>query len=141
MDNNSQLVLSPKLLIKAMQGEQDAIAYYEQLHRMTSDKQDMDLIQGIHDDEIKHYNMFANLYYRMTGQMPYTQPKQPQIDSFSAGVKQSVMDELEAYEFYRDIYLANNNPEVKNIFFEAMTDENEHAVKHNYMYTKTLEAK
>jgi rubrerythrin len=74
----------------------------------------------------------------MTGQNPQIPlPKQPRILSYIDGVKKAIMDELEAYEFYRDIYIANMSPEIRNIFFEALTDENEHAAKFNYIFTKS----
>jgi len=58
------------------------------------------------------------------------------FDNYIEGIEQAILDELEAYEFYRDIYLSSNNPIVKEIFFEAFTDENEHAAYLNYLYTR-----
>lgn len=139
MDDSLRYQSTPDILIKAMQGEQDAIVYYEQLQRMAPDKRSAELIGHIRADEIKHWGAFGNLYARITGQYPsLPYPKTPQIASFIDGVEQSILDELEAYEFYRDVFLTNPSAEVRIVFLEALTDENEHAAKHNYMFTKTL---
>jgi rubrerythrin len=138
MNNPYQSHLTPEILLKALKDEQDAIMFYKILITMVSDAQDENLIKEIHNDEVKHFSQFFNLYKQMTGQNPQIPlPKQPRIHSYTDGVKKAILDELEAYEFYRDIYIANTSPEIRNIFFEALTDENEHAAKFNYMFTKS----
>ena len=133
--------LNPELLLHAMQGELDAISFYQQLMKMTSDQQDISLITDIHNDEVKHFKLFHNLYRQLYGvDAPTIRPREPNIVSFREGVKQAILDELESYELYYEIYLSSTNPTVRNIFFEAMADENEHAAKFNFMYTKSLEA-
>lgn len=127
----------PQKLLKAMQGERDARLYYQQLLNMTPSDEDREIISHFFEDEGKHYANFSRLYMQLTGRQPVLPPPQaPHIPSYIEGVKQSIFDETDAYEFYRDTYLCTNNPIAKEIFFEAMTDENEHAIRLNYLYTK-----
>lgn len=128
--------LSQKL-IKAMTGEQDAREYYETLMTMTRSQEDRKIISKIMEDEKKHFNNFYRLYITLTGHQPILPPvQQLRISSYVEGIKKSIMDETDAYEFYRDIYLAYLNPMVRQIFLEAFTDENEHAIRLNYLYAK-----
>lgn len=128
--------LSQKL-IKAMTGEQNARRYYETLTTMTRSEEDKRLISKFIQDEKKHFNNFYRLYIAFTGHQPMLPPvKQPKIPSYIEGIKQSIMDETDTYEFYRDVYLSSFNPMVRQNFFEAFTDENEHAIRLNYLYTK-----
>jgi rubrerythrin len=128
----------PQRLIKAMIGEQNARLFYLELANMTSDPEDKKLILGIARDEMKHFNNFGKLYMHLSGEKPsLPPPEKPVIRNFVEGVKKSIIDETDAYEFYRDTFLCNDRYLVKNIFLEAFTDENEHAIRFNYIFTKT----
>ncbi|SHH62914.1 Rubrerythrin [Caloranaerobacter azorensis DSM 13643] len=129
--------ITPNQLIQAMKGELEAIEYYERLIKMAPNREEANIIRAFYEDEKKHYNNFRRLYMMMTGRPPIILPvNKPKIKSYLQGIEQAILDELKAYEFYRDIYLSNINPYVRNTFFEAFTDENEHAAHLNYIYTK-----
>lgn len=75
----------------------------------------------------------------ITGTCPVLPPlTPPTFPNYLAGVEPTILDELDAYEFYRDIYLASSDHMVRNIFFKALTDENEHAAHLNYLFTKNI---
>lgn len=138
--NTNNYKMNPEILIDAMQGERNTIYFYEKLSEMTNDIENIEIIEHAHDDEVKHFKMFANLYKKLyCKEIPCFSPNNVNIVSFTTGVKQSIIDELDAYEMYRNIYLYNFNPFIRNIFFEALTDENEHAAKFNYIFTKIIE--
>lgn len=142
MEREKVYQLSKDLLIKTLIDEQDAIVYYMQLQKMTTDKECINLLSEIYADEIKHFHALKNLYVQIAMENPLLpKAKMPEISSFISGVSKAIIDELNAYELYRDIYLANKNEGVRNLFFEAQTDENEHAAKLNYMYTKIISEK
>ncbi|WP_054870971.1 ferritin family protein [Caloranaerobacter sp. TR13] len=129
--------ITPNQLVQAMKGELEAIKYYERLIKMAPNQEEADIIRAFYKDEKKHYNNFRHLYMMMTGRQPTIPPiNMPEFDNYLQGVEQAILDELDAYEFYRDIYLSNINPYVRSLFFEAFTDENEHAAHLNYLYTK-----
>lgn len=127
----------PQRLLKALKGEQDARAFYGSLAAMAQDEMDKRVISQIANDEKKHFNNFARLYMDLTGRRPnLPPPEKPNIPNYLAGIEKAIFDETDAYEFYRDTILCTNNPIAKQIFFEAMTDENEHAVRLNFLYSK-----
>lgn len=129
--------ITPNQLIQAMKGELEAIKYYERLIKMALNQEEADIIRDFYKDEKKHYNNFRRLYIMMTGKQPIIPSiNMPKFENYLQGVEQAILDELDAYEFYRDIYLSNINPYVRSLFFEAFTDENEHAAHLNYLYTK-----
>ncbi len=129
-------VLTPELLTTTMIGEQDAIDYYEKLAQMAPNENFARVIMGFREDEMKHLGNSKALFKRLSGQSPELPPvKQPRIRSFQEGLEQAIFDELGAYEAYRNIYLDNDQPIIRNIFFENLTDEMEHAAKINFMLT------
>lgn len=129
--------VTPGQLVKAMKGEAEAGRYYKKLIGLAPDEKEADIINHFLEDEAKHYSKFKMLYKMFTGKVPeLPTPVPPDFSTYTEGVEQAILDELEAYEFYRDIYLSTNNMIVRDIFFEALTDENEHAAHLNYLYSK-----
>ncbi len=137
MHNPIPYGVTPEQLIEAMKGELTARRYYEKLIPMAPNKKEADIIRHFLEDEKKHFSKFRMLYKNMTGMQPVIPPvKEPTFTNYLEGVEQAILDELDAYKFYRDIYLSTMNPYVRNIFLEAFTDENEHASHLNYLYAK-----
>ncbi len=135
MDNINKLTNGE--MIKAMTGEQDAISYYQQLMSMTLDNKNREIISEIRNDEIGHFKDLMDLYHRLYSKTPELPPvKKPIIPSFEEGLQDAITDELNAYEFYRNIYLNNASPMIRSLFFKAFTDENEHASKLIFILTK-----
>ena len=129
--------ISLQELLKAMTGELEAQRYYSELIKLTNDPQEKEIINMIINDEKKHFLSFRNLYIAITGvEPPIPEIPTPKIENFVAGVEKSILDELEAYEFYKTVYISTSNLHVKDIFFQAFTDEIEHAIYFNYFYTK-----
>lgn len=124
-------------LTEAMHSEVEAIVFYEQLSRMTQDRENKDILAHILEDEHKHLRDLECIYQEITGcRLTLPQPVTPYITSFCEGLMTAFFDELSAYEFYRNIYLANQNFRRRNVFFLNMSDENEHAIKLNYLISK-----
>jgi len=139
MPEHSKYELTPSLIIKALQGVQLSIAYYEKLLSFTSDPADIEAIQGILDDETRHLNDLFNLFFAMTTQHPLmTKVTDPPIASYVEGVKSAFKSAIVTYEFYRNIYLECDNSLQRNLFFTLLTDENKHALQLQFMYTKAI---
>lgn len=136
MFNDMSYGVTPDQLIKAMKGEADAQAYYRRLVTMTHNPKEEEIIRKIFEDEIKHFNTFQMIFRMITGYdcvLPTITT--PVISSYFEGVGKAIMDELQTYEYYRDIYLNSANNSIMNAFFQAFTDENEHAAYLNYILT------
>ena len=124
-------------LLKALKGEQDAIKYYEKLITMAASEEDKNIISKIYKDEGDHFNNFRKFYIQLTSRKPMLPPPEaPNIPNYIEGIKKAIMDETDTYGFYKDTYLCTNNPIAKEIFLDAFTDENEHAIRFNYLFTK-----
>lgn len=131
-----RLRVTPEEVVKAMQGEAEAGLFYERLMRMAPTREEADIIKQIRADEVKHYEAFEELYRRMTGRNPRVpEPAMPNFRTYMEGVELAFIDELEAYDYYRDLYLSTQNPRIRDIFLDAFTDENEHAQYLHWIYS------
>jgi rubrerythrin len=117
---------------KNMQDQATAAAFYTQLMARTEDPAVREHIRHARDDELKHYRMLSRLHQALSGRTFEAAPRPVAFTSITAGLKQAMDDEYEAFEEYRQIYLSQSNERIRNIFFELMTDELEHATRFNY---------
>ncbi len=128
----------PKFIINlagAINEEAGAVSFYDKLMKLAPNQKQKTWIEHAKNDEMKHLNAFTALYLRLTCQSPVVQPKDYTFTTYKAGVALAIERELEATELYRDMYLATIVPEVRDIFFEAMTDEIEHSVRFTHIYS------
>ena len=105
---------------------------------MRRPQEDRDIITGIRNDEMKHYKLFRQLYYDITGEklpqaqaMPFEQPA-----SYCDGLRKALLGEQEAVVKYRKILFAMRNRRHINIVTEIITDELRHLGLYNYLYSK-----
>lgn len=142
MNIYNQAMIPPGMLSRVIQDKRQKIAYYNQLHKMTTNAQDIEFINSILFDEANHLYMFTNLYTDSFGEKPIiAEPEDIYISSFIYGVKNSIKIELSSYEFYGNVFFSDSNPSVREIFMRALMDENRHAAKYNFIYTQLLENK
>jgi rubrerythrin len=133
-------MLSKETLQQAVEGERNAIAGYEHMKTLTEDKEHHKTLNGIIEDEHKHLRAFEELYRRKFGNSPVShRMTEPAACIFADCIKKALEEELESYELYRDVVLENGSEQIRAPFFEAMTDENEHAIRLNMMFAKELE--
>lgn len=64
---------------------------------------------------------------------PVYRPQRKSFHNLQEGLRLAYQDELEAYEFYRDIYLMTSHPLIRDVFFRALTDESEHALRFGFL--------
>ena len=140
MNNYSQAQIPPGMLLRVIQDKQMKIAYYEQLYKMTEDNQYIEFINGILFDEKNHLHMFTNLYNVFFGEKPpVSEPEISQMASFIHGVKNSIKLELDSHQFYSNVLFSDTNLSVREVFAQALADENRHNAKCNFIYTQLLE--
>ncbi|MFC4769360.1 ferritin family protein [Effusibacillus consociatus] len=121
-------------LEKAINGEAEAVRFYAKLMNMAPDERQRASIKHAHDDEIKHYKMFTALYHQLTGREAPVGITETAFESYKEGIRTAFDHELEAAELYREMYLATQIPAIRDVFFEAMTDEMEHAQRFAFIY-------
>ena len=122
-------------IAKAINGEYQAIGYYEALARLAPTEKERTSIREIRRDEIKHYKRFLRIYKKLTGHKPMV-TKGSLPENYRQGLKFSIEDELETVDFYLDISDRAFDPHIRRTFRRAALDGQQHAVTFNYFLTK-----
>lgn len=113
----------------ALADEKAAAKFYEMLMDMAPNNWQRDEIKHARDDEMKHYHMLHQLYVNLTGREPVVKEKEVKVTNYCEGLKDAFDDELEAADFYRSMMLSTYYQYIRDILFEIMTDEMEHATR------------
>ncbi len=116
-------------LLNGMKGEATAIHFYTQLMQLAKTNEEKLYISHALKDEQAHLQQFVHLYISLFGAQPVYQAESKTFSSFAEGLKIAREDEFEAYEQYRNTYLSTHDQHIRDVFFRAMTDEIEHALR------------
>ena len=123
---------------QAAEGEAEDRAFYEYLSSVAPSEEDRDIIAGIKNDEMKHFKLFRQLYFDITGEklppaqvVPFEQPA-----TYCEGLKKALMGEQNAVVRYRKVLFAMRNRRHINIVTEIITDELRHLGLYNYLFSK-----
>jgi rubrerythrin len=125
------------MIIKAMKAERHDRVKYQRMMEMTNDQAVKEQIKFAYDDEIKHYKMFQQIYYNLTGRK-IDIPIPTDIEKYNTlmeAVKSSIEGESEAVDLYREIYALMTNRRMRDIVFQIITDEQEHFGRFIYLYS------
>ncbi|MGI5849877.1 MAG: ferritin family protein [Christensenellales bacterium] len=134
----SNLSQALRLIEDALRGETEDRLFYQFLISQATEAKDKDIIAGIRDDEMKHFEMFRQLYSDLTQsnipsvqQIPFEQPA-----SYCAGLRKALMGEQNAVTKYRKILFAMRDRKHINMMTEIITDELRHLGLYNYLYAR-----
>lgn len=131
--NDNDVVM---LIREAMRDELHDREKYRRMMEMTDDETVKNQIRFAYDDEGKHYKMFQNILFTLTNQtVDEMMPEVEEIPSLLEGVQTSINGELEAVEMYRKIMAMLPSAELKQMLYEIITDEQEHATRFVYLYS------
>lgn len=127
-----------KLIQEAVAGETEDRMFYQYLIDTAPSEEDKEIIMGIRDDEIHHFNLFKRIYYQLTGQMlpPPQDITFEKPTSYCEGVKRALRGEQNAVRKYRMILYALQDRVQINILTGIITDEIRHGILYNYLYSK-----
>lgn len=115
-------------IMEAINGEYHAIYCYEVLSNQAPNMEIKNRILEIRNDEIRHYQTFAQIYISLTGNEPTPQITKPCPPDYKSGILAAFIDEQETVDFYHEIARKYNSKVVKNAFTQAAADEQNHAV-------------
>lgn len=133
MYQNSELL---DLMVEAMKDERSDRVKYKKMMDMADDKKMRKQINFAYEDEGKHYKMFQQIYYMLTGQMiNIPEPNPPKLGSFLDAIESSINGELGAVELYRKIRSMLPTTQMRDMLYEIITDEQEHATRFVYLYS------
>ena len=139
MEINAYIV---KMLIEAIKDEIRDAHFYDSIAEMLSDEDDRKIFHKMHHDEDKHRKIFMEIYEILTGETPSPEELMTDEKEISENMTQNfsnaIFDELSSVEFYRKLYFAFLNQEIRDSLFEVITDEQSHAQILNYMYSKYM---
>lgn len=127
----------PKFLANledAINDEAAAIRFYQKLMDLAPDTEQRESIEHAHEEEIVHFKWFTTLYRQLTGREAVVRVKDIAFSGYKSGIREAFEQELEAADLYQGMYLASHNPEIRDLFFKALTDEMEHATRFSFLY-------
>lgn len=121
---------------KALKDQATATVFYGELAERAQKEEAgetvVDYIRHAQEDEGKHFRMLKEFYKELAGTDYEVKPGKVEYNTLAEGLLKAMNDEYEAMEFYREIYLSTTNNRIRDLFFELMTDELEHATRFNY---------
>lgn len=123
-------------IAKAINGEYSAIACYERLSKLATDADTKKRILEIREDEIRHYQHFSQIYFRLSGHQPTPQIQEGCPADYIAGLDFAFKDEQETVDFYHEIADKADDPHTREAFRRAAADEQNHAVWFLYFMTR-----
>lgn len=129
---------SLQLMAEAVQGEREDQLFYDYLISQAPNAEQKDIITSIRNDEIRHYQLYRQMYQQLTGQEVPMVPEEEFVPpaSYIEGIKKAIFGELKAMEKYRIIRAGLPYPEYRDVVFEILTDELKHATLYNFLYTE-----
>lgn len=114
-----------------MKDQVTAAAFYRELEEAADDARVKEYLRHAREDEQKHYRLLRRRYQALTGRPYEAAPTQVTYASLTDGLFKAIDGEIEAFEEYRDEYLRQTEQQDRQLFFELMTDEIEHATRFN----------
>lgn len=123
------------LIVEAMRDEKHDRAKYKMMMDMAKDDKVRKQIEFAYEDEGKHYKMFKQIFCMLTGRsMDVPAPQVEHYNKLIDAVESSIDGELEAVELYRKIKSMLPNTFLRDMMYEIITDEQEHATRFTYIY-------
>jgi len=126
------------LIQHALSGETEDRMFYSWLLEDAPSDEDRQIISGIRDNEIGHYELFNQLYLDLTGMMPQEVTGEQFVppESYCDGLARALLGEQNAVQRYRKILYAMQHRVHINMMTEIITDEIRHGILYNYLYAK-----
>lgn len=128
-----------ELVKDVLKVKEKTIHFYENLAEDVSDIDDKEKLRQICLDENKHYNMLKDMYNKMADnsyEPDNLKEENSEKDNVLNRIAAAIDKELESVEVFRPILFALENPLFKNYLQEIITDEQNHAARLNFMYSK-----
>jgi rubrerythrin len=124
------------MLLEAMKDERSDREKYRMMMEESKEEKVKKQIEFAFKDEGKHYKMFRNILYCLTGQMADVPTPEVRLkEKFIENIETSIDGELEAVEFYRKIKALLPSMQLRDMLYEIITDEQEHATRFVYLYS------
>lgn len=124
------------LIKEAIKDEMHDTIKYRRMLAMAQNEKVKKQINFPYEDEQKHQKMFEQLYIQLLGKPANVEiPTVETYNNLLEAVESSIDGELEAVEFYKKILFALPNNKMKEMVYDIITDEQEHATRFVYVYS------
>ena len=127
-------------ILHAAAKEQNSILFYERLADMSPDSQSKNIISNrIQTGEKQHLQNLITLHSQLTGKPTVLpNPQMPDFNKYQDGLNRVILDELDSHKFYKASYLQTTSPKARQVFFDLLHDELEHAAYANFLMTRKI---
>lgn len=123
------------LLVEAMKDERSDRVKYKMMMEMAKSEKVRKQIEFAYKDEGKHYQMFQQIFCQLSGRtIDIPEPKVEISDRQIDNIETSINGELEAVELYREIRSLLPTRQMRDMLYEIITDEQEHATRFVYLF-------
>ncbi len=119
----------------ALKGERYDFIKYKNLMELTDNKEIIENIRYAYLDEGKHYKMFLEIFKDLTSEIIEVPAPEVEKCRLIDGIKTGIQGELKAVELYRQIRAMLDSKKHRDMLFEIITDEQEHATRFVYLYS------
>ena len=123
-------------IVKAINGEYAAIVCYEQIAKLAPDAATRNQILEIRQDEARHFQVFSQMYLRLTGRQPAPQISEACPGEYEAALRFAFKDEQETVDFYHEVADRAEDRTIEQAFRRAAADEQNHAMWFLYFLTQ-----
>ena len=137
MPENTANIKTVELIKAAIDDEAANALFYEKLSERL-EAEDKEVAESIISDEAKHRKLLEYIYTLLTGENA-AEPEAEAVElseSSADNLNSAISDKVNAVKFYRELMLSAAADEVRDLFFEIMTDNGSHAALLNYLFTK-----
>ena len=138
MPENTVNIKTVELIKAAIDDETANALFYGKLAQQL-EAEDKDVAESIISDEAKHKKLLEYIYTLLTGENADETAVAEEIElseSTADNLSNAILDKAEAVKFYCELMLSAATDEVRDLFFEIMTDKGSHAALLNYLFTK-----
>lgn len=130
-----------KLLDMIQMGISDSAqtaSFYKTLMNVLRIPNDIEMVRNTYLDELKHVKLLQEIYYIASGEKApeYTVTPVSLSENLLENLQKAIFDSLEAADFYRELYFSFLNLELRDMLFEILTDEQDHAIRFNFLFSK-----
>ncbi|MGM0369923.1 MAG: ferritin family protein [Bacillota bacterium] len=120
----------------AIESELRDSAYYRALADIAPNQFAAEIITEFANDEREHAYQLEQAYQRITGNnfsSQYEYEFELEAGDYESELEKSIVEETGDYKKYKSYYLMTKNPYLRDVFFNAMHDEAQHAQRELYL--------
>ncbi|MDR1067044.1 MAG: ferritin-like domain-containing protein [Clostridiales bacterium] len=125
------------VLREALKDEAGDAKDIEQLMYIARSPEDRETLRQIRMDEQKHYKLFQEVCHAIGGEKPHVEAERFDVyDDAIKAYEKKMFKKHKSVDFYRKILFAVASPLLRDMLYEIITDEQNHASQFMYLYAK-----